>query len=216
MNQKITQIQETINFVKSFHENDASGHDWFHIQRVTNLAKKIGEKEGGDLFRIEITALLHDVADYKLNNGDENKGIQKIINFLEKIEIDTSVIQLIISDIKNISFKGAEVGQNPLTKEGQIVQDADRIDAIGAIGIARAFAYGGNKNRMIYDPEQKPEMHTNFENYKKSTAPTINHFYEKLLLLKDRMHTVAAKQIAEERHLFMKEFLKQFYKEWEI
>ena len=124
MSQKITQIQETINFVKSFHGNDASGHDWFHIQRVTNLAKKIGEKEGGDLFRIEITALLHDVADYKLNDGDENKGIQKIIYFLEKIEIDTSVIQFIISDIKNISFKGAEVGQNPLTKEGQMFTGA--------------------------------------------------------------------------------------------
>lgn len=214
MNQKISQIQETINFVKSFHENDASGHDWFHIQRVTNLAKKIGEKEGGDLFRIEITSLLHDVADYKLNDGDENKGIQKIIYFLEKIEIDTSVIQFIISDIKNISFKGAVVGQNPLTKEGQIVQDADRIDAIGAIGIARTFAYGGNKNRMIYDPEQQPEMHTTFEKYKKSTAPTINHFYEKLLLLKDRMNTSTAKQIAADRHLFMEDFLKQFYKEW--
>ncbi len=209
------QIQQTIDFVKSFHQNEATGHDWFHIQRVNNLAKQIANKEGGDLFRVEMIALLHDVSDYKLNDGDESKGMQKIKTFLEKINVEANTIQLILKDIENISYKGANVEQKTLSKEGQIVQDADRIDALGAIGIARTFAYGGNKNRMIYDPEQKPEMHSNFENYKKSTAPTINHFYEKLLLLKDRMHTTTAKQIAEERHQFMLHFLEQFYKEWE-
>ncbi|MCB9335938.1 MAG: HD domain-containing protein [Flavobacteriales bacterium] len=215
MGNKEIQIQQTIDFVKSFHQNEATGHDWFHIQRVNNLAKQIVNKEGGDLFRVEMTALLHDVSDYKLNGGDESRGMQKIKTFLEEISVGADTIQLILKDIENISYKGAHVEQKTLSKEGQIVQDADRIDALGAIGIARTFAYGGNKNRMIYNPEQKPVMHTHFENYKKSTAPTINHFYEKLLLLKDRMHTETAKQIAEERHQFMLHFLEQFYKEWE-
>ena len=208
------QIESTIAFVKSFHENEASGHDWFHIKRVVNLAKKISKKEGGDIFKIELIALLHDVADYKLNNGDEKLGLLKVSNFLTSIDVEQQLKEEILFDISHISYMGAGVEQQELSLEGRIVQDADRIDAIGAIGIARTFAYGGNKNRMMYDPASKPELHTNFEKYKSSTAPTINHFYEKLLLLKNRLNTPAAVELSNERHQFMEDFLEQFYKEW--
>jgi len=209
------QINLTVEFVKSFHQNEATGHDWFHIQRVTNMAKKIGRLEGGEIDKIELTALLHDVADHKLNNGDEKLGIKKVADFLDRINIPEQIIKDVLHDIGHLSYKGAEVKQIELSLEGKIVQDADRIDALGAIGIARTFAYGGHKNRMIYDPESKLEMHTDFEKYKSSTSPTINHFYEKLLLLKDRMNTSTAKGIADQRHLFMENFLEQFYHEWD-
>ncbi|TXB66946.1 HD domain-containing protein [Vicingus serpentipes] len=214
MENKKHQIELTTQYVKSFHQNEATGHDWFHINRVNNLAKKISNKEGGDLFKVELIALLHDVADHKLNDGDEKIGLKNVEDFLLSINIEGNLIIDILSDIENISFKGAGVEQKELSLEGMIVQDADRIDAIGAIGIARTFAYGGNKNRMIYDPESNPEMHTDFVKYKSSKAPTINHFYEKLLLLKDRLNTSSAKEIAEKRHQFMEMFLCQFYKEW--
>jgi uncharacterized protein len=216
MENRPNQIELTTKFVKSFHQNEASGHDWFHINRVNNLAKKISEEEGGNLFKIELTALLHDVADHKLNNGDEKLGLKRVEEFLTSINIDDKLKEDILYDISNLSYKGAKVGQKELSLEGKIVQDADRIDAIGAIGIARTFAYGGNKNRMMYDPDCKPEMHTSFNTYKNNTAPTINHFYEKLLLLKDRLNTSTAKEIAVERHQFMGLFLTQFYKEWDF
>tara|TARA_R110001592_G_scaffold355159_1_gene655490 strand:- start:627 stop:1280 length:654 start_codon:yes stop_codon:yes gene_type:complete len=215
MENKKQQIEITTKFAKSFHQNEATGHDWFHIDRVRNVALKISKKEGGNIFKIELTALLHDVADYKLNNGDEGLGLKKVADFLTSINVEETLKESILYDIANLSYKGVKVAQKELSLEGKIVQDADRIDAIGAIGVARTFAYGGNKNRMMYDPDCKPEMHANFDNYKNSTAPTINHFYEKLLLLKDRLNTETAKEIAKERHQFMETFLEQFYKEWE-
>lgn len=215
MENRSNQIELTTKFVKSFHQNEATGHDWFHINRVNNLAKKISKKEGGNLFKIELIALLHDVADHKLNNGDEKLGVKRVEEFLTSINIEESLKRSILYDIANLSYQGAKVEQKELSLEGKIVQDADRIDAIGAIGIARTFAYGGNKNRIMYDPDCKPEMHTNFNNYKNNTAPTINHFYEKLLLLKDRLNTSTAKEMAVERHQFMETFLVQFYKEWD-
>lgn len=210
-----TQIETTTAFVKSFHENEASGHDWFHIKRVVNLAKKISKKEGGNIFKIELIALLHDVADHKLNNGDEKLGLLKVSDFLTSIHVEEKLKEDVIFDIAHISYMGAGVEQTELSLEGKIVQDADRLDAIGAIGIARTFAYGGNKNRMMYDPASKPELHTDFEKYKNSTAPTINHFYEKLLLLKDRLNTPTAVELSKQRHQYMEDFLGQFYKEWE-
>ena len=214
MENKKHQIVMTDKFAKSFHQNEASGHDWFHIDRVRNIALKISEIEGGDIFKIELTALLHDVADHKLNNGNEKLGLKKVDDFLMSINVEHSLKESILYDIANLSYKGAQVEQKELSLEGKIVQDADRIDAIGAIGVARTFTYGGNKNRMMYDPACEPEMHANFNNYKNNTAPTINHFYEKLLLLKDRLNTEFAKEIAEERHQFMETFLEQFYREW--
>ncbi|MGE0561777.1 MAG: HD domain-containing protein [Flavobacteriales bacterium] len=202
-------------FAQSFHQTDATGHDWFHISRVVNVAKKIAEAEHADVVKVEIVALLHDIADYKMNNGDESIGFEKITRFLLSLAFTPEEINEIITDIKNISFKGGNNVVSDQSITSKIVQDADRIDAIGAIGVARTFAYGGSKKRMMYDPEIKPQLHQTAEEYKNSTAPTINHFYEKLLLLKDKMNTQTAKQIAEQRHLFLEYFLTQFFNEWE-
>lgn len=202
-------------FAQSFHQTDATGHDWFHIMRVVTVAKKIAIVEQTDQVKVEIVALLHDIADYKLNNGDETIGFEKITQFLTSIEFTQQEIDTIITDIKNISFKGGNNEVNNQSLTSKIVQDADRIDAIGAIGVARTFAYGGSKKRMMYDPAIKPELHQTAEQYKNSTAPTINHFFEKLLLLKNKMNTKTAQQIAEKRHLFLEQFLKQFFEEWE-
>jgi uncharacterized protein len=212
---KDEQLKLTEQFAQSFHTGEATGHDWFHIQRVVNVAVKIAKIEHVNVFKVSLIALLHDVADYKLNNGDETIGFNKITDFLKSIELEDQEIQSIITDIKNISFKG---GNNKVVNqsiESKIVQDADRLDALGAIGIARTFAYGGSKKRVLYDPEIKPQLIQTTEEYKNSNAPTINHFYEKLLLLKDHMNTNAAKEMAKERHLFLEQFLEQFYKEWE-
>lgn len=204
-------IYETEKFVKQHFENEGSGHDWWHIYRVRNLAMKISEHEGGSFFLIEMAALLHDLDDWKLTN---NSNISQTETWLKKLKTPQNITQQIIAIIEEVSFKGAGVKTDATTLEAQIVQDADRLDAIGAIGIARTFAYGGNKNRLMYHPDINPEMHDSFEAYKKTTAPTINHFYEKLLLLKDRMNTQTAKQLANERHKYMEEFLEQFYGEW--
>jgi uncharacterized protein len=212
---KDEQLKRIEAFAQSFHTGEATGHDWFHIQRVTKVARKIAAIENVDLFKVSVVALLHDIADYKLNNGDENSGFIKITDFLMSIELNDQEIQSIITDIKNISFKGGNNKVESQSMESKIVQDADRLDALGAIGIARTFAYGGSKKRVLYDPEIKPLLNQSAEEYKNSTAPTINHFYEKLLLLKDHMNTNAAKEIAKERHLFLEQFLEQFYKEWE-
>ena len=209
-------ITLTINFVKEKLEGAEAGHDWFHIERVWKLSKKIAEKEGGNLEVIELSALLHDIADPKFHNGDETLALKISQNFLEEIHVEGELIEQVLFVIKNISFKNrAEAPENP-PLELQIVQDADRLDAIGAIGIARTFNFGGFKNNLMYHPEIKPNLGMNKEEYKKSNGTTINHFYEKLLLLKDLMNTETAKKIASERHNFMLQFLDEFYKEWNV
>lgn len=210
--QQKNQISETERFVQNYFEEEGSGHDWWHIHRVRNLALKISEQEKGDTFIIEMAALLHDVDDWKLSHfATESKAE----NWLRKIGVPKTDTEKILEIIDQVSFKGAEVETKATSTEAKIVQDADRLDAIGAIGIARTFAYGGNKGRLIYHPEIKPEMHSNFEDYKKTKAPTINHFYEKLLLLKDRLNTKTAKKMAKSRHRFMEDFLTRFYSEWD-
>lgn len=208
-------IQNTKAFVKQSLQNAEAGHDWFHVQRVLNLAKNIGKKEKADLFVVELGALLHDIADAKFHQGDETVGPSIARDFLQQQEVSEEIINHVVNIIKFISFKGGNEEQLFSSPELDIVQDADRLDAMGAIGIARTFNYGGYKNRLLYDPEIKPNLHLSKAEYKASTAPTINHFYEKLLLLKDRMNTQAGRQLAEERHQFMEQFLEQFFKEWE-
>lgn len=209
-------ITLTINFVKEKLEGAEAGHDWFHIERVWKLSKKIAEKEGGNIEVIELSALLHDIADPKFHNGDETLALKISKDFLEEIHVQRELIEQVLFVIKNISFKNrAEAPENP-PLELQIVQDADRLDAIGAIGIARTFNFGGFKNNLMYHPEIKPNIGMNKEEYKKSNGTTINHFYEKLLLLKDLMNTETAKKIASERHDFMLQFLDEFYKEWNV
>lgn len=209
---KETLLKATENFVKSVLEGDSSGHDWWHIHRVRTLALMIAKSEGADLFLVELAALLHDVDDWKLVENDcEGQKTQK---WLLSCGIENQIIQRICTIIDGVSYKGAGVNTSSNDTECKVLQDADRLDAMGAIGIARTFAYGGSRGRGIYDPGISPEMHTNFENYKKSNAPTINHFYEKLLLLKAQMQTTMGRALAEQRHEFMLRFLDQFYAEW--
>jgi len=213
MQQIITSISEIL---KREFKNEATGHDWWHIYRVWNTSKHIAQKEGGNVFIVELGALLHDIADWKFHNGDENIGPAKAEELLKQFNIEEETIEQVKTIIREISFKGAGVETPMSSLEGKIVQDADRLDAIGAIGIARTFAYGGAKGNEMYNPETKPEMHQSFEAYKNSSGSTINHFYEKLLLLKDRMNTKTGKVLAEKRHLVMEDFLTSFYNEWEI
>ena len=209
-------IEKTINFVKEKLEGAEAGHDWFHIERVWKLSKKISEKEGGNFVVIELSALLHDIADPKFHNGDETLATKISSEFLKSIKVEESIIDQVLYNIENISFKNRkESHQNP-SLELQIVQDADRLDAIGAIGIARTFNFGGFKNNLMYHPDMKPKLGMSKEEYKKSDGTTINHFYEKLLLLKDMMNTKKGKKMAEERHNYMLNFLDQFYKEWNV
>jgi uncharacterized protein len=211
---KETIILNTKTFVQQTLKNAEGGHDWFHILRVWNNAKLIAKSENVDVFIVELGALLHDIADSKFNNGDETVGPKVAREFLESQNIINSVIVHVENIITNISFKGGNFKQKFTSPELEVVQDADRLDAIGAIGIARCFNYGGFKNRTLYDPEIPPKLNQTKEEYKNSKAPTINHFYEKLLLLKDRMNTITGKKIAEERHVYMEDFLQQFYDEW--
>lgn len=206
------QLNETEKFIRNEFELEGSGHDWWHIFRVRNMAMKIAESEGGNLFVIEMSALLHDLDDWKINSGNQ---LNKTKHWLSKIGVAKSIQNQIISNIEQVSFKGAGVETKAVSLEAKIVQDADRLDAIGAIGIARTFAYGGNKGRLIYHPDIKPTLHETFDEYKKTTAPSVNHFYEKLLLLKNRLNTQTAIAIAENRHTFMEEFLTRFFAEWE-
>ena len=209
-------IDKTIAFVKEKLEGAEAGHDWFHIERVWKIARKIAEKEGGNLEIIELSALLHDIADPKFHNGDEVLALEISRGFLESENVSEDIVEQVLFIIKNISFKNrGELPEN-LPLELKIVQDADRLDAIGAIGIARTFNFGGFKNNLMYHPEIKPNLHQTKEEYKKSNGTTINHFYEKLLLLKDLMNTETAKKIASERHDFMLKFLDEFYKEWNV
>ena len=209
-------IEDTIKFVKKELENAEGGHDWFHVERVYKNALLISKEENIDLFVVSLGALLHDIADPKFYNGDETVGPRIASKFLEKQEVHEDIIAHVINIIKYISFKNYfdEKGLKFTSKELEVVQDADRLDAIGAIGIARCFNYGGFKNRALYNPEIAPNLKMSKEEYKHSTAPTINHFYEKLLLLKDKMNTLSGQRIASERHQFMEEYLKQFYNEW--
>jgi uncharacterized protein len=207
-------IQKTETFVKQMLQNAESGHDWWHILRVWNNAKLIAQTEKVDLLIVELAALLHDIADSKFHNGDEEIGPKTAGDFLKSIEVDAEVIEHVQQIIRNISFKSSFGSAGFSSEEMKVVQDADRLDAIGAIGIARAFTYGGFKNREMYNPEIAPDFNLTKEAYKNSTAPTINHFYEKLLLLKDLMNTKTAQKIASERHAFMENYLEQFAAEW--
>jgi len=209
------QIIKTIAFVKEQLANAEGGHDWFHIERVFNNTLLLSKTEQVDKLVISLAALLHDIADSKFHNGDESIGPNIARTFLFNLNVDSAVIEHVIQIIENISFKGGNVKQKFHSKELEVVQDADRLDAIGAIGIARCFNYGGFKNRQLYNPDIKPNIKMTKEEYKNSNAPTINHFYEKLLLLKDRMNTNTGKRIASDRHAFMELYLKQFYNEWE-
>lgn len=208
-------INKTILFVKEKLANAEGGHDWFHIQRVYKNALLIANGETCDLTIVKLGALLHDIADSKFHGGDETLGPKVAREFLESEFISDTVIEHVIQIIDNISFKGGKTEKTFSSIELDIVQDADRLDAIGAIGIARAFNYGGFKNRLLYDPQIAPNMHLSKEEYKNSQAPTINHFYEKLLLLKDKMNTATGQQIAKERHRYMQGYLAQFYAEWD-
>jgi uncharacterized protein len=208
-------IQEVADEVRQRLEGEGSGHDWWHIVRVWNMAKHICNIEGADMVVVELAALLHDIADWKFHGGDDTVGPKMARQILEKHSVSVEVINQVCDIIKNISFKGAGVKSEMKTLEGAVVQDADRLDAIGAVGIARAFAYGGHKSWSMYDPEKKPSMHQSKEAYFNSESPTINHFYEKLLLLKDRVNTKTAKEIAEGRHVFMEEYLDRFFQEWD-
>ncbi|TDR24447.1 HD domain-containing protein [Flavobacterium cheniae] len=211
----MTIIDNTILFVKQQLENAEGGHDWFHIERVYKNALLIAEGEDCDLIVVKLGALLHDIADSKFHGGDETVGPKTARTFLESQNVKEDIILHVIAIIENISFKGGNFEKKFNSKELEIVQDADRLDAIGAIGIARTFNYGGFKNRPLYNPNVQPNMSMNKEEYKNSESPTLNHFYEKLLLLKDKMNTETGKKIAQKRHDFMVTFLSQFYAEWD-
>jgi uncharacterized protein len=209
-----TIIKQTIEYVKQTLAHAEGGHDWWHIYRVWQLSKHIAASENASTFVVELGALLHDIADSKFNDGNEELGPQKAREFLRSINVKEADITHIENIISNISFKGGKETQKFKSIELDIVQDADRLDALGAIGIARTFNYGGFKNRELYNPTIQPDLHMTKEEYKNSTAPTLNHFYEKLLLLKDRMNTATGKQMAEHRHRFMEAYLNEFLKEW--
>jgi len=207
-------VEKTISFVKEIHAHAEGGHDWHHIERVWKMAKHILKEEGkGNLHTIELAALLHDISDPKFNDGDEEKGNQLAFNFLIKNKVDSEQAEHIQTIIKYVSFKGGFPQDRINSIEFQIVQDADRLDAIGAIGIARAFNYGGFKNRPIHDPSKPLQEYADSVAYHKSDAPTINHFYEKLLKLKELMNTRTGMRIARERHDYMLQFLQRFYDE---
>ena len=208
-------INKTIAFVKEKLNDAEGGHDWFHIERVYKNSLLIAKGTDCDLVVVQLGALLHDIADSKFHNGDETIGPKTARLFLESEEVAETIIQHVVNIIENISYKGGNFEKSFHSVELDIVQDADRLDAIGAIGVARAFNYGGFKNRILYNPEIAPITNMSKEEYKKNNTPTINHFYEKLLLLKDKMNTETGKQIAAERHRFMETFLAQFYAEWE-
>lgn len=208
-------ISKTCEFVESKLAGEGSGHDWWHIFRVWTLARKIAVEEKAQLEIVELGALLHDIADWKFHDGDDSIGPAMAREFLNSHNVDPDLSDSVVEIISTVSYKGAGVATPMKTLEGKIVQDADRLDAIGALGIARTFAYGGYKNRLIYHPDEKPVLHESYEDYKKNEGHTINHFYEKLLLLKERMNTNTGKKIAEGRHQFMQSYLDQFYSEWD-
>ncbi|MCB0737708.1 MAG: HD domain-containing protein [Bacteroidetes bacterium] len=208
-----TVLQHTAAFVQQYFENEPTGHDWWHIKRVWNTSKTIAEIEGANLFVCEMAALLHDLDDWKVSEDGDETPI-KANNWMKEQGLDNEMIETIASIITQLSFKGLGVDTTMPTLEGKVVQDADRLDALGAIGIARAFAFGGNRKRLLYHPDIPPKKHQSSHEYKKDEGHTINHFYEKLLYLKDRMQTATGLKLAAERHVFMEVYLEQFYKEW--
>eukprot|EP00667_Euglena_gracilis_P020419 EG_transcript_22118 len=191
-------------------------HDWHHVQRVWRLACRLQEAEGGDRAVVELAALLHDISDHKLNGGRLDAGGHAAAELLVSLGADAALAQRVAAVVDSVSFKGAHVPDTAVTLEAQVVQDADRLDAMGAIGIARTFAYGGSRNRPLYDPDVPPQLHSSFQEYAKSQSPTINHFHEKLLLLQGRLHTPTARLIGAQRHAFMERFLTEFHREWEL
>lgn len=208
-------LRQTAQYVQRQLAQDTAGHDWWHVYRVWRTASALAGRTAADPFIVQLAALLHDIADWKFHAGDEAAGPRQARAWLEQCGVEPAVIGRVCDIIRQISFKGAGVPDHMDTLEGQLVQDADRLDALGAIGIARAFAYGGYRGRALYDPAAQPEKHTSFEQYRANQSSTIHHFYEKLLLLKDRLNTAAARELAEPRHAFMLAFLDQFMAEWE-
>lgn len=207
-------ITKTAEMIREKLKDEGSGHDWWHIWRVWQLARRIAGDEKADTFIVELGALLHDIADWKYHDGDLHAGGRASREWLESIGVDEKSIIHIVDIVDNVSFKGAGVADAMTTLEGKVVQDADRLDAVGAIGIARVFTYGGHKGRAMYDPDSMVQMAQDFEGYKAAGQTAINHFYEKLLLLKDRMHTKTGKKLAEQRHAFMETYLDEFFAEW--
>lgn len=208
-------LQKTEEMVKNRLSFDSSGHDWWHIYRVRKLALRIADFEQANPFIVEMAALLHDICDWKFNDGNEKAGLEVVRLFMNDINIPSQEQQVILEIIGSVSYKGAGIKDKMPSLEGRVVQDADRLDALGAIGIARTFAYGGNKNQAMHEPSLEPTLHQSFEDYKIKRSSSINHFYEKLFLLKDRLHTDSAKKIAQERHDFMVNFVDTFLQEWE-
>jgi uncharacterized protein len=208
-------IDRTVEFVKETLADAEGAHDVWHIERVRTMAVRIAKEEQADMLVVELGALLHDIADAKFHGGDEEIGPRKAREFLEGIGVEQEVTNHVEQIIRNISYRKSLEGQLFRSLELGVIQDADRLDALGAIGIARTFAYNGAKGRVLYDPAIKPNLRMTKEEYQASTAPTVNHFYEKLLLLKDRMNTATGKVLAAERHAFMEKYLEQFYNEWE-
>jgi len=200
--------------IRSQFEGDSSGHDWYHIQRVLRVSRHLQEKEGGDIETIELAALLHDISDHKFNGGKLDEGGKLAHALLLELGADEKLATDVKYIVDNVSYKGAGTEQEMNSLEGQIVQDADRLDAIGAIGVGRTFAYGGHKGQPMYEPNRDPSLHQSFEEYANSKGNTINHFYEKLLLLTERLNTATAKKLGQQRHNFMEQFLEQFYHEW--
>lgn len=200
--------------VRELLAGDATGHDWWHIERVRRLALRLAAEEGADPLVVELAALLHDVADWKLS-GDADAGARHARAWLTSLGVEAAVVEHVSGIVAGVSFKGAGVATPMSTIEGRVVQDADRLDALGAIGIARAFAYGGSRGRALHEPEESPRLHASFAEYRSATGSTLNHFHEKLLLLRGRMHTAAGRRLADERHRFMEEFVRRFLAEWE-
>lgn len=207
-------LRRTEAFVRERMSGEGSGHDWWHVHRVRQTALRLAGEEGADAFVVELAALLHDVADHKFHGGDASAGPRAAREWLGGLCVDAGVTEHVAAIIAELSFKGAGVPTPMSSVEGAVVQDADRLDAIGAMGIARAFAFGGSRGRLMHDPDAAPEMHDSFERYKSSAGPTVNHFHEKLLLLRDRMNTASARRVAEGRHRFMEQFLERFHAEW--
>ncbi len=213
--EQLSTVEKTIQLVKDTLGKDSTGHDYFHIMRVKALAVRLATEEGADAYVVELAALLHDIADWKFHDGDLNAGPRVATEWLQSLGERAEIIDKVAEIIKEVSYKGAGVKTTPASIEGKVVQDADRLDALGAIGIARTFAYGGKFERSMYDPEQAPVMHQTFEQYKNARGTTLNHFYEKILLLKDRLNTDAARALAAERHKYVEDFVERFLEEWE-
>jgi uncharacterized protein len=209
-------IDKTVEYVRQSLSSDQTGHDWWHIYRVWKTAIYLAEQEQANLYVVQLAALLHDIADWKFHEGDNQASSKATEKWLTGMGIDAATIEQVVVAVEDVTFKGAKVNNPIRTLEGKIVQDADRLDAMGAIGVARAFTYGGYKGRPLHDPELPPVLHTSFEAYKKHQGTTINHFYEKLLLLKDLMNTKTGKMLAETRHQFMEDYLRHFMQEWNV